>query len=186
MTDPTPAVHAVIRAALASGPRCGRTRVVAVDGPSGSGKSVTADLVAAQIASLTGVLPQIVHLDDLFPGWDGLPEAVGLLDLWILQPLAAGADGQYRRYDWDAGEYAETVAVPATDWLVVEGVTAGAHPKHLAALLWVEADRDVRMTRGLERDGEAYRPHWERWATQEAEHFETDRTRERADAILRT
>lgn len=169
---------AAVVAELAAPPR----PVVLVDGRSGAGKStLAARLVAAWPGPVT-----LVSLDDLFPGWDGLPEAVGLLDLWILQPLAVGADGQYRRYDWDAGEYAETVAVPATDWLVVEGVTAGAHPKHLAALLWVEADRDVRMTRGLERDGEAYRPHWERWAIQEAEHFETDRTRERADAILRT
>jgi hypothetical protein len=48
-------------------------------------------------------------------------------------------------------------------------------------LLWVEAPRDVRFARGIERDGEAYRPLWERWALQEDALFAVERTRERAD-----
>ena len=37
------------------------------------------------------------------------------------------------------------------------------------------------MYKRQERDGEAYRPHWERWASQEAAHFAADGTRNRAD-----
>jgi hypothetical protein len=36
----------------------------------------------------------------------------------------------------------------------------------------------------MARDGEAYRPHWERWAVQEAQHFAREGTRERADVRL--
>ncbi len=42
------------------------------------------------------------------------------------------------------------------------------------------------MSRGIARDGEAYRPHWERWAEQEARLYAADRTRERADLVIDT
>ena len=53
-------------------------------------------------------------------------------------------------------------------------------------LAWVEAPHDVRMARGLARDGAAFAPHWERWATGEAEHFVRHDTRSRADVCLDT
>jgi uridine kinase len=56
----------------------------------------------------------------------------------------------------------------------------------VAVRVWVEAATDVRMARGIDRDGEAFRPHWQRWAAQERELFGADRTRERADLIVRT
>jgi hypothetical protein len=52
--------------------------------------------------------------------------------------------------------------------------------------VWVEADRAVRFARGIDRDGEAYRPHWERWARQEESLFAADRTRDGADVVLDT
>jgi hypothetical protein len=56
----------------------------------------------------------------------------------------------------------------------------------VTALVWVEAARDVRMRRGLERDGEAFAPYWEAWAVAEQEHFARHRTRGRADLIVST
>jgi hypothetical protein len=52
--------------------------------------------------------------------------------------------------------------------------------------VWVEAERPVRFARGIERDGETYRPPWERWARQEAALFAADGTRDRADVVLDT
>ncbi len=40
------------------------------------------------------------------------------------------------------------------------------------------------MRRGVERDGEAFRPHWERWARQEEAMFDAERTKERARLIV--
>jgi hypothetical protein len=39
----------------------------------------------------------------------------------------------------------------------------------------------VRFRRGIARDGETYRPHWERWAWQETAHFAAEATACRAD-----
>jgi hypothetical protein len=47
--------------------------------------------------------------------------------------------------------------------------------------VWVEAPRDLRLSRGLERDGDDARAHWLAWMDAESEHFARERTRERAD-----
>lgn len=158
-------------------PRAGHTRLVAVDGPSGAGKSTFAERLA-------GLVPApVVHMDDLYPGWDGLVDAVPRLVEWIVAPLSADRTARYRRYDWELGAYAEWQEVPAGPVLVVEGVGSGARAvaDRLSLLVWMEAPRELRMRRGIERDGEAYRPHWERWARQEDRHFAADGTRDRAD-----
>lgn len=177
--DPADAVAALARTAE---PRCGRTVVIGVDGPSGSGKTTLAEQVRHYLDC------PVVHVDDLFPGWDGLAAASGLLADQVLRPLAAGEAARYRRWDWDASSWAEHVELPWTAQLIVEGCASTVLPagEFVAVRVWVEAAHDVRMTRGIERDGEAYRPHWERWAAQERALFGADGTRERADLIVRT
>jgi uridine kinase len=173
--------EALVRLLWSRSPSAGGTRVLAIDGPSGSGKTT----LASALRDVLGPVP-VVHMDDLYPGWDGLEEAVPRLVHDVLEPLSRGAPGRYRRYDWPTGRYAEAHEVPAGETVVVEGVGSGATPcaPYLALLVWVEAPRDVRFARGVERGGEAYRPHWERWAAQEEQHFRLGRTRERADVVL--
>ena len=70
--------------------------------------------------------------------------------------------------------------------LVLEGVGSGASrfADLVTVLVWIEAGHDVRLERGLARDGEAFAPHWERWAADEAVLFARERTRERAHVVL--
>jgi hypothetical protein len=164
-------------------PRCGATKVVAIDGPSGAGKT---DFTAALAERLPSA--HVLHMDDLYPGWDGLERAVADLHHQVLAPLAGGKLAAYRRWDWEHNRYAEWHSLPATNLLLVEGVGSGAGPGSdlESALIWLEADRDVRLRRGIDRDGESYRPHWRRWAACEDALFASDGTRERADFVLDT
>ncbi len=50
--------------------------------------------------------------------------------------------------------------------------------------MWVEAPDDVRLRRGLDRDGEDQRDHWLAWMAAEREHYRRNATRERADVVL--
>jgi uridine kinase len=158
-------------------PRAGSTRVLAIDGPGGSGKST----LAVRLASVLNA--QVVHMDDLYPGWDGLAAAAPLLRDWVLEPLARRRPVRFQRYDWSLDTYREWVDLPSAHVLVVEGCGSGSRivAPHLTMLLWVEAPREVRFARGIERDGQAYLPLWKRWARQEDALFAAEHTRERAD-----
>jgi uridine kinase len=159
-------------------PRCGATRLVCIDGPSGSGKTTLAALLAAALGD-----PPVLHMDDIYPGWDGLAAAVPLLHDQVVAPLAAGRSASYRRFDWHRGELAEAHDLGTPEVLIVEGAGCGARviAERASLLLWIEAPREERFRRGIARDGESYRPHWERWARQEAAHFAAEGTACRAD-----
>lgn len=159
----------------------GRGRLICIDGPAGSGKTT----LAAALAARTGA--PVVHLDDLYPGWDGLDAVVPEV-LALLEPLAHDRAGSFRRYDWAVGSYAERVPVEPAAVVVLEGVNAGnrAWADRCTTLLWVETDAATRLRRGLARDGEAVRPEWEKWMRDESVVFAREGTRERADLEVRT
>ena len=161
-------------------PTLGSGRLICLDGPAGSGKTTWAAGIAQLAPEAT-----VVHMDDLYPGWSGLPEVDAQLDD-LLRPLAEDRPGSYRRYDWVAGEFAERVVVDPTPLLVVEGVGCGAarFSDLVTLLVWVEAPEHLRMERGIARDGDAFAPHWEQWAVDEAAVFAREKTRERADVHI--
>ncbi len=181
-------VAAVVDRTLAARPRCGDVVVVAVDGPSGSGKTTLALGVRAALAERTGGDVGLVHMDEIYPGWDGLAAAPGLLADQVLAPLSRGEAAAHRLWSWVRDGWVGTRVVAPGPLLVVEGCgsSVGAARAYVAVSVFVEADRDLRRRRGLARDGAAYEPHWDRWAAQEAELFEGDRTRGRADLVIDT
>lgn len=166
----------VVTLALSRPPTLGAGRLICLDGPAGSGKTT----LAGEIATLTGA--QVLHMDDLFEGWDGLPQIKAQLDS-VLRPLTEGHAGSYRRWDWFADDWAETVDVPPVSLLVLEGVGSGArgHADLVTVLAWVEVPPGLRVWRGLDRDGHELTDRWEQWSVDELEHFEREGTRDRVD-----
>ncbi|MGZ4611325.1 MAG: uridine kinase family protein [Actinomycetes bacterium] len=163
-------------------PRLGDVRLVVVDGPAGSGKTT----YAGRLATALGQAP-VVHMDDLYEGWTGLQAGVWQrVESQLLAPLRAGRPACYQVYDWAAGRFAEWVHVPPAPALVLEGVGAAALPVDPWAVLrvWVEVPEELRLARGVARDGEALRHEWLRWAALEQAHFAADGTRERADLVV--
>ena len=148
--------------------------VVLIDGRSGAGKSSLARALVARWP-LRGRV-QLVALDSIYPGWDGLDDGVALARELILTPHARGMVGVWQRWDWTTGEPAEAHAVDPSLPLIVEG--AGLLTPTTARLgdvrVWLESPAASRKQRALDRDGDTYRPHWERWARQEQRHVERD------------
>ena len=158
----------------------GGARLVCVDGPAGSGKTT----LAAQLGwSLNA---RVIHMDDLYPGWDGMEQGATLLREWVLEPLARGLPGRYQRYDWPLGTYAERHTVPLADVLVVEGCNSAAltTDEFSPFIIWVEADDEMRLARGLDRDGVDATDQWTRWMVRERELYTANRTTDRAHVRL--
>lgn len=186
------AITGIADAVTHTSPMLGKTRLICVDGPAGSGKTTTAAALLATLSDL-GLAVEVLHLDELFEGWAGLTPEPGsrlearLLDQ-VLLPLANGREACWQRYDWHAGAFAEWIPLPTCEVLVLEGCGSGAlsYAEYRSALVWVEAGREKRLTRGIARDGEQVLPRWLAWMEAEAEHFTANMTRSRADYVLTT
>ena len=165
-------------------PALGRTRLVCVDGGAGAGKSTLAGAILD--AAVEVGTARIVHTDDLLAGWRGLPGLPDTVAEGLIGPLSLGRPGRYRRYDWLRARFAEAHRVDPVDTLVLEGVGSWSrrYAAAVTALVWVDAPRDLRLRRGIERDGEAMRAQWLTWVEDEDRHFLHEGTREHADVVV--
>jgi len=147
--------------------------ILLVDGRSGSGKTEFATALAA------GTGAQLVRLDALYPGWGGLEQGSrAVIDLLTT--------GRWQRWDWATSSPAEWHSVDLEADLIVEG--CGAISAASVALadraVWVELDAETRKRRALDRDGDMYAPHWEEWASQEAEYIAREHPSAIADEVI--
>ena len=139
---------------------------ILIDGQSGSGKTT----LARALASDTGF--QLVHLDDFYPGWDGLAKAQEMVARDVLHPTTPG----FWRWDWVGEQASEWVDIQPGHSLIIEGCGAvsGASISAAQALgevitVRITGPEALRKQRALTRDPD-YAPWWDMWAMQEREH----------------
>ena len=185
--DPPPAAGLVglperIRRAPA---RLGAVRLVAIDGPSGAGKTT----FAARLASALDA--PVVHTDDLLDGWDDQFTYWRRLEELVLGPLRRGEPARYQRYLWHRRRFGGVpVVVRPAPVVLVEGVGSArrAVADELSLSVFVTAPARLRLDRAMARDvGEdavAFRAYLERWRAAEDRHFADDATAARADLII--
>jgi uridine kinase len=184
----------IVGTVLERPPTLGSGRLVCVDGPAGSGKTTLAaalrrafrDALRAAGEPAEPALVRILHMDNVYAGWAGLEEGMATVVSSVVEPLRAGEPGSYRRYDWHRQCFAEQRVVAPCDVLVIEGVGSGssAYDDAITCLVWVDTPSDVRLARGLARDGEALREEWAGWTAREQAMFARERTRARADLVV--
>lgn len=156
-----------------------RTKILAVDGLGGAGKSTLAAALATRLAA------PIVQTDD-FASWDQP------LDWWprllaeVLEPLSRNEACRFRRTDWEGTGREEWVAVEPADVVILEGVGASraVFRPFVTCAVWVETPREERLRRGLERDGEAARQRWLDWMAEEDDYVAREQPRLRADVVV--
>ncbi len=187
----------VVDLLLARPPTLAGGRLLCVDGPAASGKTTLAAAVRRRLRdTLTapgrarGLSPvQVVHMDDVYVGWDGLAAGMATLAEGVVGPLREGRAGRYRRYDWHRDEPGPERVVPPSPVLLVEGVGAGStavggYGDVVTLLVWVATPSDVRQERWAARDGTAMAAHASAWRSQEREVLRRERTAERADLVV--
>ncbi|MFC0532233.1 uridine kinase family protein [Phytohabitans kaempferiae] len=175
----------IAREVWARPPRLGETRLVAVDGPSGAGKTT----FAGRLAGAIGPGTPTVHTDDLLDGWGDQVTFWPRLEEWVLAPLREGRAGRYRPYDWEAGRFApEWREVAPAPVVLLEGVTAARAEirPELTLAVFLTAPLDLRIRRTDLRDGGRLASYLEEWRRGEEAHFAADATAHHADVVLDT
>jgi hypothetical protein len=168
-------------------PRLGAVRLVAIDGPSGSGKSVLADSLLVDLRAV-GTNTALVRTDD-FATWDDPVSWWPRLVEGVLTPLEQNRPGGYQRTEWVDGTPGPgaMITVPVPQVLILEGVSAGRRSirARLSALIWCEVpDPHERLERAVARDGEACREPLRAWQRFEDGWFAVDDPRSAADVMV--
>ena len=165
-------------------PQSKPTPVVLIDGKAGSGKSTFARLLQDQVFQETKQTPKVVHMDDLYPGWEGLAQGPLYLVENILKPIKLTGKAQWQRWDWANDKRGGSD--PGNGWrefdgenmLIIEGCgSVTAQSADLADLtIWIEAARQIRKARFEARDRGVFSNFWNSWSAQEDEFFEDQRS----------
>ena len=160
------------------------TPIILIFGGGGSGKSTLAALLQNQLFRDGESLPRLIHMDDLYDGWDGLQHGVDYLQRLILNPVASRKKASWQEFDWSAGERVRWREFEGQTPLIVEGCGSISRLAAGAAQIkiWVEADDQVRYQRWLEREGSE--ENFGRWAAQEVEFYARERSTELANVTV--
>lgn len=148
--------------------------IIAIDGRSGAGKTTLAIELAAQLRNHHKV--SLFHLEDIYPGWNGLTAGIERYVSTVLTPLSRAKPATWTSWDWEKHYDGGTRVTLPAEIVIIEGVGAAAAAARplLSAVIWADSPDDVRRKRALDRDGGTYEPFWDQWAEQEDAWLATD------------
>ncbi|MDQ4046479.1 MAG: chorismate-binding protein, partial [Actinomycetota bacterium] len=155
--------------------------IIAIDGRSGAGKTTLAIELAARLRNHHKVA--LFHLEDIYPGWNGLAAGIERYVSTVLAPLSKGDPATWTSWNWERHYDGDARVTLPAEIVIVEGVGAAAAAARplLDAIVWADSPDDERRTRALARDGQTYEPYWDQWAAQEAGLLALDDVRGQAD-----
>ena len=160
--------------------------IVIIDGRAGSGKSTLAEKLQNELFRQGESMPRIIHMDDLYEGWNGLAAGAEYLQRFILQPLVDKQTATWREYNWELGKRDRWREFSGGTPLIIEGCGAvNLFTAELASFsVWLEVSEEIRRQRWQERDGNRFDEFFDNWAAQELDFYSTQRSRELAQLEL--
>ena len=160
---------------------------ILIDGRAGAGKSTLAKDLQQQLFSQGESAPRVIHMDDLYPGWQGLAAGAEYLNRQILRVLERGLTASWQTFNWETLAREAWQEFSGGTPLIVEGVGAlNRYSAERAQLrVWLEVPEEVRHQRWLDRDGHQFDEYWSIWAAQELDFLAAERSQDFADFICR-
>ena len=163
--------------------------IILIDGRTGAGKTTFAAALQNRLFQKGESAPRVIHMDDLYEGWDGLQAGVDYLIRQILNPLARREGASWQEFNWATNERTGT-------WrefrggtpLIIEGVGSLSRiaAEQAAITIWLEADQAVRHERLTARraEGDGDGSWFAMWSAQEADFYAREKSAEIADLVI--
>lgn len=167
--------------------------LIGIDGGSGAGKSTFAEHLSGEFAD-----SHIVHIDDFYKGlphkgfefkehdvspnfdWDRL-------EAEVIEPIREGREVSYGIFSWHTNKIDKSEKISTNAVVIIEGLEVIQHRFNdvYDYKIWIDCDIDLRLERGVERDGEEMHSLWANYWLPFDEHYrDKQKTRERADLIV--
>jgi uridine kinase len=164
------------------------TPIILIDGRAGSGKSTLAEKIQNELFRQGESMPRIIHMDDLYEGWNGLAAGAEYLQRFILSPLITKQTASWQEYNWETDSRDRWREFSGGTPLIIEGCGAlNQYTSSIAQLsIWLEIDEETRRKRWLERDGDAFDKYFDIWAAQELDFIAREKSPTLADYELRS
>ena len=171
----------------------GRQPIVIIDGRAGSGKTRLALELQGRIFEAERVAPRVLHMDDLYSGWEGLAAGSRYLVTNILQPFTTNRKASWQIWNWSKSERGSE-SEPGNGWrefeggvpLIIEGCGSLSRASREMSdfSVWVESEYPTRRERLRVRDGSKFDEFWPTWAIQEDEFYQAEKSQELADLVI--
>ncbi|MFD2680297.1 uridine kinase family protein [Bacillus seohaeanensis] len=167
--------------------------LLGIDGCGGAGKST----LAQSFKEVGGNNVTIIHMDDFYKP-SGIRKQVSNNEIggnWdyervkkqVLEPLRNNQKTKYQRYDWNIDDMAEWHDLPTEGLVVIEGCYSLVKSlnNYYNFKIWVESPKELRLSRGIERDGEENRHLWEDlWMPAEEQYIREQQPLKTVDLIV--
>ena len=170
----------------------GKLPIVLIDGRAASGKSQFAKDLAEAFFQVDRQAARTIHMDDLYPGWNGLAEGSVYLLTNILLPLANSRSANWQVWNWRKNHRgAEEPGNGRREFsggtlLIVEGCGSISRLsyEHSDFQVWIEADDKERKERFSLRDQGKFDEFFGIWSAQEDEYYEKEKSKQLAQLIV--
>ena len=164
--------------------RGNQTPIILIDGRAGSGKSTFAENIQQQLFRDGESAPRVIHMDNIFEGWEGLSLGSDYLVRFILNPLARKETASWQDWSWVKNQRSSWREFSGGTPLIVEGCGSLTErsKEHAFLSLWLEASEETRRKRWIER--ERHLDKFDFWAAQELDFYAREKSKSLADIVL--
>jgi uridine kinase len=166
--------------------RGNQTPIILIDGRAGSGKSTFAESLQQQLFRDGESAPRVIHMDNIFEGWDGLALGSDYMVRFILQPLARQETASWQDWSWVKNQRSSWREFSGGTPLIVEGCGSLTErsKEHADISIWLEASEEVRRERWIQR--ERHLEKFDFWAAQELDFYAREKSQSLSDLVIKT
>jgi len=166
--------------------RGNQTPIILIDGRAGSGKSTFAESLQQQLFRDGESAPRVIHMDNIFEGWDGLALGSDYMVRFILQPLARRETASWQDWSWVKNQRSSWREFSGGTPLIVEGCGSLTErsKEHADISIWLEASEETRRARWIQR--ERHLEKFDFWAAQELDFYAREKSQSLADLAIKT